>query len=233
MREEDALVFFGLPPDADKERIRDAYEHYCFEVRQKALMNLAVPRIMKKRSEALANAKEAYATLLKEEEGPLPEIPFDALTSFDQACELLGTIPPWSTAVRIYEQRIGSARLKIANSFTAVPLAEGISTAMRYQQAYHCILYEAFTPIFVRPEAFPLSLAIMKKDLKAGQAAYTGTLIQELEELEELGLGRKGVEGAAEMLENLLPKKEGLASRLLNEIQRIHQLGQLDEKKKG
>lgn len=231
MKEAEAIGFLGLSTDADEEHIQDAYENYCFEVRQKALMNLAVPRLMKKRIQALESAQEAYRTLLGVEEGELPRISYAALISFEKACEHLGTPPPWTPCVRVFEQMAGEARLGIANSFSAAPLAKSIASALEYQQAYHRILYEGFAPVFLHPKYFPVCTSVANKEVKAGQAAYSGTLLQDLEELERHSIGNEGIDQVAKELEQLMPEKNGAASRILTEVQRIHQLHLLDEKK--
>lgn len=231
MKKEEALSFFGLSMMPEEELIQDAYENYCFEVRQKALMNLAVPRLMKKRIQALALAKEAYRTLMGEEGDALPEAYYGTLIPFEEACESLGSPPPWTSCLRRYEQKMGEARLGIANSFRAAPLAKSIVSAIRHQQAYHRIVYEGFAPIIIRPERFPNAASFVDRDVKAGQAAYSGTLLQDLERLEELGVGKGGIGKAAEELEQLMPEKAEIASRVLTEVQRIHQLSQLDEKR--
>lgn len=231
---EEALRFLELSDDADPESLQDAYEKICFQVRQKALMMHSVPRVMKKRFEVLTRAKEAYEALGGDREGELGSpSSFSALSSIEEATRLLGSPPPWSTLLRSYEERVGRAKLEVANSFTALPLSQGILRLIEYQKAFHTLLYSGFGPIVRDPEAHPRSSALIDKEIKASQGAYTGTLIKDLEELEKGGFGKEGMEGSYQEIEGWLQKGKGeeeRIGRILTEVQRVHQLVRLDQR---
>ncbi len=236
MTRKSALEHFGLEEGADPERIRDAYESACFEVRQKALMNLGVPRIMKKRFEVLQKAREAYTVLLEEEDPLRVPFSFQSIIPFEEACEHLGSPPPWSNCIREYEKRIGEVQLRVANSFHAPALGEAITDLILEQQAYHAILYEGFAPILLDPEHYPLAYSRINRDIKASQKAYSGSILKDFETLESKGLGKKGIHAASEDMERGFEKggweDENAVCRILTEAFRIHKLRGVDEEKK-
>jgi hypothetical protein len=235
MGERAAGELLGVDPErVDEDGLQDAYESACFQVRQKALMNISVPRLMKKRFESLERILEAFRSLGGEEEGEIPRPSCDAMLDFEDASELLGTPPPWSPCIRHYEERIRPAQLEVANSFTAVPLAKGIERILFEQQAYHSVLYQAFEPLFLDPEHYPLSHGRMNKEVKASQNEYSATLLEDFRSLEEDGLGARGIGPVSEELERELEKGrwevESALDRILTEAYRIHQLRSLDKK---
>ncbi|MFB6257341.1 MAG: hypothetical protein ABEH38_01505 [Flavobacteriales bacterium] len=232
----DALRFFGLSGSPTREAIDDAYEKTCFEVRQKALMNIGVPRTMKKRFEVLERAAEAYGILSGTEISSISAPSFETTLSFEDACELLGSPPPWTSCLRTYEEGIGEAQLRAANSFSAIPLAGSLRDLIRYQQAYHAVLYEGFAAIFMDPEHYPKAIARTDRQIKASQKAYSGMLIQDLAALEKAGVGNKGLIGVPEDLERILEQDpckgtDGI-ERILTEGYRIHNLLLLDKKRR-
>lgn len=225
----------GVDPErVDEDGLQDAYESACFQVRQKALMNISVPRLMKKRFETLERVLEAFRSLGGEEEGEIPRPSCEATLDFEAASERLGTPPPWSPCIRYYEERIRPAQLEVANSFSAVPLAKGIERMLFEQQAYHSVLYQAFEPLFLDPEYYPLSHGRMDKEVKASQNQYSASLLEDFRHLEEEGFGNKGIGPVCEELERDLEKgrwkEESALDRILTEVFRIHQLRSLDKK---
>lgn len=222
------------PQEVDEYGLQDAYESACFQVRQKALMNISVPRLMKKRFETLERILEAFRSLGGEEKGEIPRPSCEAMIDPEEASVLLGSPPPWSPCIRRYEERIRPARLEVANSFSAVPLAKGIERMLYEQQAYHSVLYQAFEPLFLDPEHYPLSHARMNKEVKASQNGYSASLLKDFRSLEEEGVGEKGIALVSEELERNLEKgrwqEESALDRILTEAYRIHQLLLLDKK---
>ncbi len=232
---EEALAFFELPQDVDDEEIQDAYENHCFQVRQKALMNQAVPPVMKKRFETLKMAQEAYAVLTGSREEPVETPSFESSMPFGDACELLGAPPPWTPSIRAYEKKMGEAQLTVANSFNAEDLGEGIVGIIRLQRALHTILYEGFAPVFLDPQHYPLAYGKADHEIKASQNVYSGTLLKDFQLLEKQGIGEKGLHTVTEEIERSLEAEEWEAeaslTRILTEIQRIHKLIRLDKKR--
>lgn len=230
--ENEALRILGLEKECREEELLDAYEAKCFEVRQKMLNLIPVPRVMRKRYEELERYGAAYAALKGEKEEMSSVPSFRTLLPFEEATELLGAPPPWSFCLRVYERKMSAARLKIANAFSAPALAEGIREVLPLQQAWHSLLHRSFVESLQDEELFG---PLIDREVKATQAAYTGQILLDLERLEEKGLGRSGVEGAIGEMERIARNdREGVKGelkRVLTEVQRIDRMHRSEEGK--
>lgn len=246
MTKEEAIETLGNVPMDDPDRLRDAYEKKCFEVRNHLLWHPVVPTALRSRIRWLCLYGEAYSTLSGDAEerveNPYPGGEPPVLIEEAEARELI----PGNDLLQVlkhYENTVAQKKLPLANSFSAPPLIRAIVDLIRVQNAYHR-QYSRFFPVDWdqllewekrekakgQPEHFDPSVKIAKQ-------VDSGTLIKGIETLAAKGIDvHEKVQdmGALVSMEGA-PDEETrhILHNVMTEGYRIHKLYRQKEKRKG
>ncbi len=197
MTRQEATEILGTEEVEDRDKLRDAYEKKCFDIRNYLLWHPVVPPVLKSRLKKLVRYGVAYALLTGSEEekveDPFPDGRIPVSMDPESAREL---IPgnDLRTVLKEYEQAMARKKLPLANSFNAPALVSAIEILINVQNAYHTRYAEFFPApwedVMAREERERArgGPPLFDRSVKIGKQVDSGELIQGIDTLARAGL---------------------------------------------